>query len=82
MIVVITKLTDSFCFVTVITCFNQEPPTNGQFQNTPQAIYGSVLSIECNEGYFLEGTPTIHCNDTDEDGLGEWNGTLGYCKCE
>ena len=66
----------------MITCFSQASPFNGQLQGLSQTDYGSVLSVDCNEGYFLVGDETIQCGDPDEDGLGEWNGTLGFCKCK
>ena len=69
-----------FCVVLVITCFPQEPPINGQFRNIAEDKYGSILAVDCKEGYFLVGNPTIQCGDIDQDGLGEWNGTLGFCR--
>ena len=72
----------SSCFFLVITCSPVEEIPNGRFQNTPDFKFGSVLSIDCDEGYFMYGKSKIECIDEDQNGIGEWNSKLPSCFCE
>ena len=58
------------------------PPNRGQFRSPLQTSFGSVITVECNEGYFLSGENNLQCVDEDNNGIGEWNKRLPVCQCE
>ena len=63
----------------MITCLPQEPPEHGAFRNILTAEYGSVIEVDCDEGYFLSGDNGVECVDKDNDGDGEWDKTFPTC---
>jgi len=64
----------------VISCLELLPPPNGKFSALQSFEFGSTLTVACSEGYFLTGTPSVSCEDRNNDGNGEWNGTLAVCE--
>ena len=56
------------------------PPANGRFVNPPRTRYGSIVTLDCNEGYFLIGENNLQCDDEDRDGVGEWNNMIPNCR--
>ena len=63
----------------MIKCPLIDPPANGRFQYSPETRYGSILGVDCDEGYFLTGDNNVECVDKDNDGIGEWHKTLPTC---
>lgn len=52
-------------------CPDIPSPESGRLVKT---VFGTVLVVECNPGYILDGSPMLYC-----DGY-EWNGTLPLCQ--
>lgn len=67
-------------YFVAITCPIQNPPINGTFRSVPETGFGSVLTVECYEGYFVFGEDDIQCLDLNNDGNGEWNAPLPSCE--
>ncbi|XP_078481037.1 sushi, von Willebrand factor type A, EGF and pentraxin domain-containing protein 1-like isoform X3 [Ciona intestinalis] len=63
-----------------ITCSPLNPPDNGVFIASQSLHFGATLVTRCLEGYYLVGNPTLLCKDGDNNGRGEWNGTLATCS--
>lgn len=55
-------------------------PENGYFQLPFETRYGSVLTIGCNEGFYLNGTENLECIDSNTDGVGDWNNEIATCE--
>jgi len=52
-------------------CPDIPPPESGRFVKT---VFGTVLVVECNPGYILNGSPMLYCDRY------EWNGTTPLCQ--
>nr|XP_026695879.1 sushi, von Willebrand factor type A, EGF and pentraxin domain-containing protein 1-like isoform X5 [Ciona intestinalis] len=63
-----------------ITCSPLNPPDNGVFIASQSLHFGATLVTRCLDGYYLVGNPTLLCEDENNDGQGEWNGTLATCS--
>nr|CAB3266737.1 sushi, von Willebrand factor type A, EGF and pentraxin domain-containing protein 1-like [Phallusia mammillata] len=62
-----------------ITCPRLTTPPNGVFTATDNFNYDSLVVVDCDEGYFLNGRRSLVCEDFDGDGNGNWNGTIAIC---
>lgn len=57
------------------------PPLNGAITASPEnPVYGSVLTFSCDVGYFMIGSSSVRCGDSNGDGRGEWNGDPPTCR--
>ena len=65
-----------------ISCPRLVSPSNGRFTSFPQTRYDSIVTVECNEGYFLIGQNVLRCVDNANDGIGEWNERIPTCRRE
>ena len=66
----------------MIACPLLDPPTNGNFTDASDTKFGSILTVECEEGFFLTGQNNLECVDDDNNGVGEWNTRLPSCRRE
>ena len=63
-------------------CLTPNSPENGIFKSLPVNVYGSILIVDCEEGYFLIGENQLQCLDDDNDGEGEWVPRVPTCRCK
>lgn len=52
-------------------CPDIAAPESGRFV---KMVFGTVLVVECNPGYILNGSPMLYCDKF------EWNGTTPLCE--
>ena len=65
-----------------ISCPRLVSPSNGRFTSFPQTRYNSIVTVECNEGYFLIGQNVLRCVDNANDGIGDWDERIPTCRRE
>ena len=64
----------------VITCPSLNPPSSARLIDSHSTRYGSVVTFECNKGYFMIGENNLLCLDENDDGVGEWNKMMPTCR--
>lgn len=69
-----------FLYVLGITCPELTSPPNGNITRSDEFNYGSLVAVQCNEGYHLEGERELLCQDEDGDGEGSWNASRASCR--
>ncbi|KAF7987305.1 hypothetical protein HCN44_003067 [Aphidius gifuensis] len=59
-----------------VMCTNLSAPDNGKILSTKEKYhYGDIVKFQCNFGYVLAGSTTVHCTSS-----GVWNGTTPECQ--
>ena len=58
----------------VVSCDSPLVPKDGSLRSRSNR-YSSTVEFSCDEGYILEGSAVLQCEDT-----GYWNGTEPRCK--
>jgi V8-like Glu-specific endopeptidase len=70
-----THNTEYVCEKGAGVCRELATPQNGNKSNENHA-YGSIVDFSCDVCYFLTGSVTIQCNETNQ----QWNGTEPTCQ--
>lgn len=58
----------------------QSAPRYGAVDCSNKRRYGSECTFSCPVGYFLFGTDSMTCHDSDVNGIGEWSGDTPFCE--
>ncbi|ELT94722.1 hypothetical protein CAPTEDRAFT_112484, partial [Capitella teleta] len=60
-----------------VKCNYPGRPTNGDIDGTSPAIFGTVATFSCDDGFSLNGNSEIICQAN-----GKWSGSKPSCVCK
>lgn len=55
-------------------------PKNGQMNCSNGNKFNSVCDFSCDDGFFIDGSDSVRCNEIQSDNMVKWNGEEPLCK--